>query len=175
MSWTEFWAPNLVQWVVGAAITAIVSAAVGLTARYFLRRWFDRWFRPWLEQQLGEQIRISRRGADASELASQHALTASADARATGDNVRQANATLEFVGETLGDNVGETRRMAKRLDDFLTANLQLRTLLTQHGIPIPDTARVNGVVTGEVEAQTITGRHRLRTQMVTIPDERDTE
>lgn len=172
MSWETFWAPNLVQWVVGGGVTAIVAGIVGVLVR--------RWMTQWLQQIFGEQQRTtdaaetaaSRAGEalDASQRAANLSTTTGDAARTAADNSRQANELLEWLVPQIAARDAVIEELKERVDRLLgTRARQLATSADEHptGLLIPIAAA------DENDPATVTGKHRLHTQRIRTLDERD--
>lgn len=167
---STFWTQLLLNAIVGGALSTIVGVVVG-----FL---FKRWLRSVFEPQQQATTAAAHKAANSADQAASAArataglaTTASEDAKAAGDSSRDASSKLEVVGARLVDVLAENRGMARRLDDVLAAYLRLRAVAQQQGIEIPDVARPDPDL--DPEAQTITGKHRLPTQLLPVVDEGD--
>lgn len=94
MTWEAFWAPNLVQWIVGGIITAVVGAAAGLITRFLLKRWYDRVLKPSLEAWLKDLTGVSNAAEQSAVRMEAHAAAATKaadDVRTTALELKEAN------------------------------------------------------------------------------------
>ena len=150
LAWDTFWLPNIIQ----ATLFAALAAAVGIIARKYFAAAF--------QQIFGEQVQ-TRHAAEAAATRAQAAQTSSASAN---KNSADANEAIAFMADRLGQVLVEKDYMARRNDRMLAVNLEYRNLLTQNNVEIPARLDPTGTDTSETEAQTITGKHRLRTSMI---------
>lgn len=164
MTWAAFWAPNLIQWIVGAAISAVVAAVVGFLVR--------RWLRGAADAIFGEQQRTTaaaRAAADDSRLAAEHAAAAGADAKTAGLNSEAANEAIVWLAGELAKSDAVTGQLRERIDRLL--GTRARQLAAEHphppGLLIPVDAGTDD------DPTTVTGKHRLHTQRLPTIDEGD--
>lgn len=172
-----FWTQFLISSIGGGGL----SAAVGVVVSVLFRRWIRQTFgEPGeitsLAQTAANQSKHAAGASRRAEVQAKSAATAAGGASASADgareNSRQASEALVFVGDQLGDVVAENRGMARRVDDLLAANLQLRTLLRQRGIAVPDRLAPSPDESSADDAL-VTGRHRLFTRGIPTIDEGD--
>lgn len=133
MGWATYWAPNLVTWIVGAAITAVVGAAVG-----FL-------FRRWLNQVFGKGGEVIRGAVASVETAAGHAKAAAASAanaqrltEATNLSTEELERAVVFLADALGKSLSlqeqtkaEAAQIAAFNDQNFTAMLRAQMHLQQ--------------------------------------------
>ena len=114
MSWETFWAPNLVQWIVGGALTA----AAGLVARFLLKRWFESSLRPWIEEWLKSVVGASNEAAKESREAKKTVLgLISTDGQVTA--IPDQDSALEYLKETNSRLVAQlVIQASKHPEDF---------------------------------------------------------
>lgn len=154
MSWESFWAPNLVQWIVGGSITAVVGAIVG----FVVRRWLRQLLLPILgeQQQTKELARTaavqSIESADAAKLAARHASTANDTATTVVTNSEQLHDAVVFLAKQLGQENDRSEYLAEQTNRLLGALARER-------------AR-NPIDEDPEDVLTITGRHRLHTALI---------
>lgn len=153
MSWEHFWAPNLVQWIVGGAITAVVGAIVGFIVR--------RWLRELILPIIGEQQQTkafaktaavsSIESADAAKAAAKHAGDANGKAGTALTNSEKVNEALVFLAKQLGRENDRSEYLAEH-------NNRLMGALARE--------RARNPVDDVEDAITITGKHRLHTALI---------
>lgn len=153
MDWPTFWAPNLVQWIVGGSITALVSAIVGLTARYLLKRWWSQWGQPWVEQKLGEQIAAANEAAKESREAKRTVLKLVDAGGTVVTALPERDEAVDYLMDTNSRLVAQlVIQAAKHPEDFDSPTAPRPEL--PPGLLVP--AHVGGE-----DPTTVSGRHRL--------------
>lgn len=162
MDWDTFWVPQLTQWIVGGAITAIVSATVGLIARYYLKRIF--------QQIAGEQIQ-TRHAAEAAATRAGEAVTESKNAArhadTAQDNSRQTAAAVEWLAGEYAKSNTRAEYLAKLTDDLVGLVARQKRRHPEDFPAEPEPFDPTTPPAGDTDyAITITGRHRLHTAMI---------
>lgn len=173
MGWDTFWAPNILQATLFAAISGLVSAVVVFFTRRIVLRW--------LQEIFGEQQRTTNaaeaaasrasEALDASHQAVATAASTSDDAKTAADNSRQANDAVLWLAEQLAVRDAANTDLKERVDRLL--GTRARKLATERDDEHPPGLLVPYAAGEAGDATTVTGRHRLHTQYIPTTDEGD--
>lgn len=184
MSWETFWAPHLLQATLFAGLAAIVSGIIGTTAGLIARWWWKKhgipWVRTWAGNLISEKLLSTTNAALAAADHAAEAVVASTTsgevAQTAADNSRQANEAIVWLAEQVAHRDAVNEDLRERIDRLLGTRARLLAAgQVPDTIPVDDAAPSGLLIPAAAgdadEPMTITGRHRLHTQVVATVDE----
>lgn len=119
MTWEGYWWPNLVQWIVGGALTAIVGAVVGF--------WFRRIIRQLVVPQLGKAAENAHQGSISASQAAQDASEANLGQKAVQARLTALQGALEGMRDNVSASLGHRAKEDLRFRQLEQQLEQLRS------------------------------------------------